>query len=136
MLRLLADLVAVVHACLVAFVVLGQAAIILGLLRGWEWVRRFWFRVAHLLLIVIVAGQAWLGIPCVLTVWENALRRHAGQDPYSTGFIERWVHRLIFVEAPAWVFTMTYTLFALAVLATFIFGPPRWPRSASPSRRT
>ena len=77
---------------------------------------------------MVVAAQAWLGILCPLTAWENELREMAGESPYSGGFVQHWVHQLIFIEAPGWVFTLAYTLFGAAVLATFVLAPPRWPR--------
>jgi hypothetical protein len=48
---LLADLVAVVHAAFVAFVVIGFALIIAGRVMRREWSRAFWFRAAHLVAI-------------------------------------------------------------------------------------
>jgi hypothetical protein len=44
-------------------------------------------------------------------------------------FVGRWVHELIFFEAPEWVFTIVYCAFGAVVLATFILAPPRWPGS-------
>jgi hypothetical protein len=32
---------------------------------------------------------------------------------------------LLFFDAEPWVFTVCYTLFGLAVLATFVLAPPR-----------
>jgi uncharacterized protein DUF2784 len=125
--RVLADVVVVVHALFVAFVVLGMAAILLGLVLGWAWVRNFWFRVLHLAAIGVVAAQALAGISCLLTILENDLRRQAGQETYPGAFIGYWAHRLIFFHAEPWVFTLAYSLFGLAVLGAFVLGPPRWP---------
>jgi hypothetical protein len=88
------------------------------------------FRFAHLACIGYVIFEAWSGIVCFLTEWENALRHRAGQAGYEpAGFIAHWLHRCIFFTAPAWVFTVCYTAFGLAVLGTLIFAPPRLPRS-------
>src|SRR5438445_8674511 len=75
-----ADLLVAVHVAYVSFIVLGQIAIVAGVLRGWDWVRNPWFRYAHLLAIVIVAAEALAGIDCPLTAWEDELRALAGQD--------------------------------------------------------
>ncbi len=132
--RILADLIVVFHASYVSFVVLGLAAILIGAVLRWQWVRNFWFRIAHLTAIGVVVIEAIAGIPCPLTVWESQLRRAAGQAGYSGDFIGYWAHRLIFYRAEPWVFTMLYILFGAAVLATFIFAPPRRWRSDSPPK--
>lgn len=128
---LLADAILVLHVGVVAFVVLGEALILLGGLRGWTWVRNFKWRLAHVLLMVFIAAQAWLGELCPLTHWEQALRRRAGQAGYDGSFIEHWLARLIFFEASWWVFVVAYTGFAALVVATWFWvAPKRLIRSA------
>lgn len=130
MYRLLADFIMVVHFIYVLIVVGGMAAILLGLWRGWSWVRNFWFRVVHLGMIGIVAIQAIIGVLCPLTVWEYQLRVKAGDEGSPGTFISRLVHALLFFELPPWVFTAGYILFGTLVLLTFLLAPPRWPRKA------
>ncbi|MEW6325064.1 MAG: DUF2784 domain-containing protein [Nitrospirota bacterium] len=126
---LLADATATVHAAFVLFVVGGQLLILAGWLRNWRWTRRFWFRAAHLGAIGFVVLEAWFGVPCPLTLVENDLRARAGQTIYDTSFIGYWMERLLYYEAPAWVFTLTYTIFIAIVIATFLLYPPvRRPR--------
>lgn len=122
----LADCVVALHVAYVAFVVIGQVAILLGALRRWQWIRNRLFRVLHLVAILVVAGEAVLGIPCPLTIWEAQLRRLAGQRSATGSFIGHWLHELLFFDFPPWVFTTVYVCFALLVLATLIFLPPRW----------
>ena len=43
-------------------------------------------------------------------------------------FIGYWLNQLLFYSAPEWMFTLLYTLFALVVVATFVFYPPRWKK--------
>lgn len=121
----LADLVLAAHVGIVLFVVLGQVAILVGGVRGWPWVRSFRVRMAHLVLMLVIVAQAWLGRLCPLTVWEQALREHAGQGAYAGSFIEHWLSRLIFFDAPWWVFALVYTLFATVVAGSWIAFPPR-----------
>jgi MFS superfamily sulfate permease-like transporter len=125
--RLLADVVVVLHFAYVAFVVLAMAAILLGIVFRWQWVRNFWFRAIHFLMIAVVAVQSVLSILCPLTTLEDFLRGRAGESVRSGSFVGRWAHELLFVEAPPWAFTTIYCLFAAAVLATLILAPPRWP---------
>ena len=126
--QLLADLVLATHAALVMFVIGGLAAILVGNFRGWRFVNAWWFRAAHLAAIAVVAAQAWLGITCPLTTLESALRVKAGGAAYETSFIEYWLTRLLYYDAPAWVFIAAYTLFGLAVAAAWWRFPPRSAR--------
>ena len=120
-----ADIVLVVHALVVVFVVAGLVLILVGGARGWRWVRSPLFRVAHLVAIAVVATQAWLGLTCPLTVLENDLRRGAGESAYDGGFVSHWIGRLLYHDAPAWVFTASYTAFAAAVVAAWVLVRPR-----------
>jgi hypothetical protein len=124
--RLLADAVLVLHFGVVVFVVGGLLLIVVGNLLRWPWVNDGWFRVAHLLAIGFVATQAWLGKICPLTTLESWLRAKAGLAAYRQSFIEHWVQRLLYYEAPAWVFALAYTAFGLLVLLAWWYFPPRF----------
>jgi hypothetical protein len=133
MYSLLADVTAVVHAAFVAFVVGAQALVLIGWAAGWTWTRNAIFRTLHAAAIAIVVLKAWLDIPCALTVLENEFRARSGLQAYEQTFIGYWIGRLLYYEAPAWVFTMAYTLFGALVLATLLAYPPR--RGVSNSTR-
>jgi polyferredoxin len=124
--RVLADLVVAVHFGYVLFVVAGQVLILAGAMARWEWIRNRWFRGAHLAMIVIVVLEAWCGVVCPLTTWEQALRSRAGQSSYRGDFLPNLLHNLMFFDAPAWVFTLLYTLFGGLVLGSLLLAPPRW----------
>ena len=124
---ILADAVVVVHLAYVTFVTLGLVLILLGWLLGWQWVRNFWFRALHLVMMGIVVAEALLGIVCPFTTWEQQLRRLAGQATYTGDFLGHWSHELLFFEADPWVFTAIYCLFGAVVLATYWLVPPRRP---------
>jgi hypothetical protein len=115
----LADGVLVLHLLLILTIVLTVPLIIIGGWRGWGWVRRPWVRFGHLGLIGFVADESLLGIMCPLTVWENSLRRAAGDVDYGESFIAYWVSRLIYFDLPSWVFTILYCAFALLVALLF-----------------
>lgn len=122
---LAADVLLFCHALFVAFVVLGLALIFVGKPLDWTWVRNPWFRVTHLAAIGIVALQSWVGITCPLTTWEMALRGHAGDAVYSGTFISHWLETILYYQAPNWVFTFIYTLFAALVVASWFWVRPR-----------
>ena len=128
----LADLIMLVHLAWAAFIVLGLAAVLIGIVFQWGWVRNVWFRSIHLLMILIVVGEEFVNMKCPLTVWEHDLRVRAGQTTFEGDFIAHWIHRLMFFEFNPWVFTVAYVTFGLAVLATFVLAPPRLSRAAKP----
>jgi hypothetical protein len=121
----LADVVVAVHIAYVSFVLLGELAILLGIVLKWEWVRNPWFRWLHLAAIGIVAFEAILGITCPLTDLEDLLREWAGQHISGTSFIGRLLDNILFYNAPAAVLTACYIGFAVLVLATLWLAPPR-----------
>jgi Protein of Unknown function (DUF2784) len=79
--RLLADLVVIVHAGFVLFVVVG------GFLASrWRWL--IWLHLPAAVWGALVELGGWI---CPLTPLENLLRRLAGEAGYGGGFIEHYV---------------------------------------------
>lgn len=125
MYQILADAVLTLHLAIVAFVVFGLVLILAGNALRWRWVNGLTFRLAHLAAIGVVVAQAWLGVICPLTTLEMWLRQRAGEAGYDGSFIQHWFQTLLYYDAPAWVFTLAYSLFALAVAASWWAFPPR-----------
>lgn len=121
----LADAVLAVHAAIASFVVLGLVVTVAGNLLGWRWVNGRWFRFAHLAAIAVVVAEAWGGIACPLTTLEMWLRSQAGVATYDGGFVEHWLQRLLYYDAPPWVFVLGYSAFFALVLAAWWRFPPR-----------
>ena len=119
---LMADTILVIHFAFVVFVVFGFMLILTGLLARWSWIHNRNFRIAHLAAVGFVVLQAWLGQLCPLTVWENELRRRAGQSRYSETFVEHWLHDILFYQAEPWVFTTIYTCFGTLVVLVWLLG--------------
>jgi hypothetical protein len=122
--QFLADAVLTLHLAVVAVVVGGLVLIVAGNLRGWHWVNSRWFRLAHLGAIAFVVAEAWLGLTCPLTTLEMWLRAKAGAATYDGSFIEHWLQRVLYYDAPAWVFTLGYSLFGLLVVLIWWLFPP------------
>lgn len=122
---ILADVVLVVHAAFVLFVVGGLLATWAGLAFGWAFARDPWFRGAHLAAIAFVVIEALAGVMCPLTVWEDALRGVQSEH----GFVQRWIHAWLFWDWPAWVFTTLYVAFGALVALTWWRFPPRRGRA-------
>ena len=131
--QILADIVLLLHAAVVLFVIGGALALPLGHAKSWRWVDAPGFRYTHLAGVGFIVLQSWLGATCPLTTLESWLRQQAGGAGYSQGFIEHWVHRMLFYEAPTWVFVGIYSAFGLLVLAGWMHFPVRRMPAAHPA---
>jgi hypothetical protein len=129
---MLADAILFVHVLFILFVVGGLAAIWVGAVLNWRWVRHPWFRVAHLAAIGFVVLESAVGVQCPLTVWEGGLR---GDEGYEGHFLRYWARRIFFYSGPEHVFTALYVAFGLAVAASMFLVKPDWHRGRqSPAR--
>ncbi len=79
-------------------------------------------------MIVIVVGEAWLGIICPLKVRERQLRDVAGQETYRGAFLANLIHGLLFYDAEPWVFAVLFSAFGLLAVSSFVLASPRRPR--------
>jgi Protein of Unknown function (DUF2784) len=129
---ILADLVQASHLGFLAFTLLGQLLIFVGVLRKWQWVRNPWFRCIHLGCIVFVALEYAVHMKCPLTTLEELLRDWGGEASNSdASFIAQLMDKLLFypdLDWDHWAFGVGYAAFALLVLATFVLAPPRFRR--------
>jgi hypothetical protein len=121
-----ADAVVVIHAAYAGFVVFGFVAILLGIALGWKWVRNFWFRMVHFLMIAIVAAEAMGGALCPLTTWENQLREKGGAEVREGTFIGRISQAVLFVGDENAI-RIGHCAFGALVLSTLVLAPPRRP---------
>ncbi len=120
---MLADLILLIHFIYVGFVIAGFLFVWVGAYFQWAWIRNFRFRVLHLAATALVALESVFGILCPLTVWENLLRTSSGG--YQTGFMQHWIHKILFYDAPEYVFTAGYVVFTCLVAASWYFIRPR-----------
>src|SRR5213075_1039144 len=123
---LLADLIVAIHIAYVVYVVGGLVAILIGAWRARRWIRNPWFRVTHLLAILIVVFEIFLKLNCPLTTWENWARATAQQPVDGSAFMDRLLSFILVGNAPGWVIDCLYYAFAVAIVATFFLVPPRW----------
>jgi hypothetical protein len=125
----LADVVALIHAAYIAFVVLGFILIIVGVAMDWRWVRNPYLRAVHLAAILLVCLEALIGAPCPMTILEDWLRGFGADQRDPGSFVGHLLDKLIFYDIPQWVFTEVYLAFGALVLLTFVVAPPRVAQS-------
>lgn len=109
--RLLADLVLLIHAFFVAFVVLGGLAVL-------RWPRIAW---VHLPVVAWGAGIEFMGGICPLTPLENHWRRLAGEQGYGGGFVEHYLLAALYPDGLTRGVQVALGLVVLAVNAA-IYG--------------
>ena len=85
---LAANAVLLLHGLFIAFVVGGAALL-------WCWPRLVWLHLPAVAWGATVEFTGWL---CPLTPLENHLRRAAGAQGYSGGFVEHYLLPLIYPE--------------------------------------
>lgn len=86
--RIGADIIMLLHILFIFFVVFGS---LLALYRKWI----IWLHIPVVLWGVAIEVIGWI---CPLTPLENALRRAAGQDGYSGGFVEHYLISIIYPD--------------------------------------
>jgi hypothetical protein len=119
----LADAVLVFHGLFIAWAAAGAIAV-------WRWPRLMWLHLPALAWAVWIEAS---GRICPLTPLENSLRRAAGQQGYSGGFIDHYLGRIIYpnglTREMQWVIAGVLLLVNLG-LYTLIVRRARATRSA------
>jgi len=120
------------HLAIIAFNVAGCVLVPIGAWLGWRWVREFWWRLAHLLSLAVVALQALLGRACFLTIWQGDVSGVSHVQP----LIAAWINRLIYWPLPLWVFAVAYVVVFGYVIALWACVRPRmsWRRETNQRR--
>lgn len=122
---LAADAMMSLHFLLVLFVIGVPLALPWGWRKSRGWARGWTLRIVHLAVLAVVVLQSWAGWLCPLTIWEQQLRRRSGGASWEGDFIAHWIERLLYVDAPAWAFTIVYSAFLALVVLVNLRYPPR-----------
>ena len=133
--RFLADLVMVVHAGWILFVLLGFFWTLAAFLIHRRFFDYFWFRTLHLTGVALVTLLPLLGLYCPLTAIEFDLRFNA--DSSTGGFILHYLQKWGNPDLASFIifFLQAITLAIFFVtLAAYLFRPPgrvrKWFRRA------
>jgi hypothetical protein len=109
--RILADIVVLIHAAFVLFVVVGGVLAI-------TWHRIAWLHVPCVVWGVLIEYAGWV---CPLTPLENALRQRAGEAGYTGGFVEHYVLHALYpaglTRSTQWVLGTLVALINIGVYA-------------------
>ena len=84
--RVAADLLLLIHLAFIIFVIAGGFAVF-----RWRWM--VWLHIPAAAWATLIEFWGWI---CPLTPWENSLRKLAGQEGYTGGFIEHYILPLVY----------------------------------------
>ncbi|RZD17571.1 MAG: DUF2784 domain-containing protein [Candidatus Acididesulfobacter diazotrophicus] len=112
------------HLIVILFIIFGFIVVPIGAKFKWKFIYEFWWRLAHLVSMIVVAIQAVLGKACFLTYIQSDLLENAGKKEYKVPFIQTYVDRLIYYNFPIWAFSIVYIiLFLYTIYLWYIFPP-------------
>lgn len=106
--RVAADLLVLMHLAFVIFVVAGG-------LTAFKWP---WMMLLHMPAAgwgAIIEYKGWI---CPLTPWENSLRKLAGEEGYTEGFIEHYILQVVY--PPGLTRDMQTTLGTIVVVVNLL----------------
>jgi len=106
----LADAVVVVHLAYLAFIPAGGMFAL-------RWPRLTWLHVAAVALGLV---SITIHFDCPLTTWEQSLRRHGGQRPYTNGFVDHYLTGRVYPHGYAWTVQVVFAVFVIGSY-TFIY---------------
>ena len=125
---LLANIVTIVHLAYFVFVVGGFVAIVVGSARRPNWVFNPWFRIVHLLSIVVVIAENISGWNCPLNVLEGSLRSPATPGTEATSGFGYVLDQLLHHTISERMLDVLYWTLGMESLLLLFFVPPRWPK--------
>lgn len=87
-----AHVVMLIHFAFVCFVVAGALLIL-------KWPRLIYIHLPAMVWAVLLEFRSWI---CPLTPLEQVLRKAAGEQGYSTGFLEHYLLPILYPEGLTW----------------------------------
>ena len=121
MISLIADIVLVIHFCVVIFMISGFVLIPIGYKVDWGWIANTRLRILHTGMMVFITLETLLGITCPLTSIENSLRGIY----QSKSFIGYWIKQIIYWDFPTHFFIILYCIFLGWTFLMWKLYPPR-----------
>jgi len=109
--HLLANTLLLVHLLFIVFALFGG----LFLFR-YRWVA--WLHIPAFAWAALISFAGWI---CPLTPWEVSLRKAAGQEGYTGGFIEQYITPVIYPEGYTREFAVTAGIIVI-VVNVLIYG--------------
>jgi hypothetical protein len=122
----LANVVAALHIAYFLFVVGGSIWIVAGARQRWPWVYNPWFRIGHLLAVLLVLAEDVFHFPCLLNVLERDLR--SGARPSGVGGV---LDVLLRHTIPGWFLDSMYWTLGVALTLLVLILPPRFRRMSA-----
>ncbi|MCU1334776.1 MAG: hypothetical protein JWO19_357 [Bryobacterales bacterium] len=122
--NVLANLVIILHLAYFVFVVGGFLGIVIGAALGWRWVRNPWFRIAHLLSVLIVLLEDVFDVNCPLNVLETSLRSPGTEAVEASGGMGDLLDQLLHHTLSERVLDGLYWTLGPLLVLLFVFVRP------------
>ena len=122
--KILADLIVVIHFIWILFMLTGFIITIIGYFRKsiFDW---WLFRILHLIGIIYVGLLTVLRQYCPLTILEYALRtRYHSELMYPGSFIVYYIEKLVYPDVNPLIILIPTVIIAIFTLIVFIIKPP------------
>ncbi len=113
-----------VHFVVVMFNIFWLIVVPVGAWQAWRFVHNYWWRLVHLLALMLVAAQTLAGRLCFLTSFQDYLQGQSGAPMEPPSLLTRVVARAVFWPLPDWVFAPLYVLALAFAAILWIAVPP------------
>ena len=117
---MIADIVLIIHFCIVVFITSGFILIPIGYKLDWSWIENTQYRIIHGGLMAFITLETLIGITCPLTSLENSLRGIY----QSQTFVGYWVKQIIYWNFPSQIFLVLYCVFLGWTIFMWKLFPP------------
>ena len=126
----LANVVVVVHLAYFVFVVWGFVNILIGAFRHWPWIYNPWFRMIHLLAVLLIPAEDVFHFSCLLNTAENVLRPTPVEQVPSSG-VGYALNQLLHHTIPGRVLDGMYWTLGVVLLVLMFAVPPHFRRAST-----
>jgi Protein of Unknown function (DUF2784). len=117
---ILADIILFIHFGIAIFFIFG---LLIPLFYKFNWglIHNYYFRLFHIILVIIVTIESLAGIVCPLTLLENILRNNINTD----SFVSSLLKELLFWNYPIEFFILIYFICFCWTIFIWFYYPPR-----------
>lgn len=123
---LIADVLALVSLLLFLFLIGGEVFILIGAMQKMALIENLILRGIHLAVALLIFGEAIVGRPSALLVWEDRFRLLAGQTLWGKSLLGRITYAVLLRHRSEKVQRIVRLAVSAVVIVTFAVLQPKW----------